>query len=236
MKKGYLQIFIFISIGIIILFLISRISVTRNDEKLEQIARVIYQNEKHRFKETDKWEDFILLPYKENESGNGIVFTWIYILDTGDTAMANIELSRTKRLLNDEKPISIYFNYKHSYIFKTDKDLINLLPKKYKHDSSYINKLILSEYQEEFFDTINILSFIIEPNRLYHYLNEGFYSVLARNDNYTSIAFYEPIANLLIDNKIEPTMTAMIIFDNNSNVLIKPYQATDAEWSNYNKE
>jgi hypothetical protein len=236
MKKGFLQIIIFITLGITILILISRISVDRSDEKLERIAKAIYKGNKHDFKETDKWDKFVLLPHKENKEKNGLIFTWIYILETGDTAKTFIEVSRGKRLLHDEEPLSIYYNYKHTYIFKTDKDLINLLPKKYKQDNAYINKLSLSDKQNDFFDTTNNLKFKVSSERLYDYLNKGFYSVLARYDNYTSIAFYEPIANLIINNKIESTMTAKIIFDDNSNVLIKPYKATDIELSNYNKE
>jgi hypothetical protein len=236
MKKGCLRIISFIATGILILILISRISVTRSNEKLERIAKTIYKYKKHDFRETDKWDKFILLPYLENEDKNGLIFTWIYILETGDTAKANIELSRKKRLLHDEEPLSIYFNYKHSYIFKTDKDLINLLPRKYKLDREYINKLSLSDRQADFIDSTNNMNFIIPSERLYDYLNKGFYSVLARYDNYTSISFYEPIANLSDKKQDRQTRTAKIIFNDSSDVLIQPYKATDEEWQNYNKE
>lgn len=234
MKKGCLRIISLIALVILILILISRISVSRSNEKLEQIAKAIYKHKKYDFKETDKWDMFILLPYVENKEKDGLIFTWIYILETGDTAKANIELSRKKRLLHDEEPLSIYFNYKHSYIFKTDKDLINLLPKKYKLDREYIDKLSLSVRQADFIDSTNNMNFIIPSERLYDYLNKGFYSVLARYENYTVIALYEPIAYL--PDEDYPTMIAKIIFNDSSEVFIYPYRATDEEWQNYNKE
>lgn len=230
MKNGCIKPIIFIGLFIITLILISLIPVTRDNDKLEKIAKVIYQNQQHEWKKTDKWDDFELLTSLENESGDGLIFTWIYILDSGDTARANIELIKTKRLLRDERP-SIYYNSKFSYIFKSDRDLPNLLPNKYKLDSDYIGRLSLSKEQNHI-DTLGNIMFIIAPDRLYDFLTRGYYKVLARYDNYTSITFYESIADLSVNNKIESTRTAKIIFNDSSDVLILPYKATHEEWQN----
>jgi len=234
-KRGCLEILLSIALVILILFLVSRISISRSDEKLEKIAKVIFKNRQHDFIETDKWDDFILIPYESNESGDGLIFTWYYVLDFGDTATVNIELLRSKRLLHDENP-KITGNRKVSYIFNSEKDLSNLLPQKYKQNFNYITNLTLSSDQEFMVDSSDKYTLIIESNRLYDFLERGYYNVLARYDNYTSVAFYEPIANLRTDSKETSTLTAKIIFKENSEVLILPYRANDIEWSNYNKE
>jgi hypothetical protein len=224
-------------LGVIILIicigLINK-SLPKNDQQLERLASNKFNSMRYDFKPTDKWDKFVMLPSKTNETKDGLIFTWIYILENGDTVKVNIEMLRKIKIWQGaswrDKTTA---NYKLSYIFDSDKDLINLLPNKFKHDSIYIAELKMSDHQ---LDLIDSCTFIIKPERLYSHLIEGYYSVLARYENSTSVAFYEPIANIKIDDKIEATMTAKIIFSDSSNVLIKPYNATEEEWQNYNKE
>ena len=209
-------------------------SLPKSDSQLEKLAIRKFYSIRYDFQPTDKWDKFTLLPFKTNKTNDGLIFSWIYILDNGDTAWVNINMKRKIKFWQGASwRDNTTANYKLSYIFDSDKDLVNIVPEKFIHDSLYIKRLNLDERQAKLIDSC---SFIIEPERLYDNLINGYYSVLARYDNSTSISFYEPIANLIINGNEKSTMTAKIIFDDSSNVLIKPYQATDEEWCNYNKE
>ena len=71
---------------------------------------------------------------------------------------------------------------------------------------------------------------------MFSFLKQGYYNVLQRYDDYTVVAFYEPIASITNNNKITKVMTAKVYFNDKNEVFIYPYDAPLDLWENYNRE
>jgi len=220
---------------VVIAFLVGLILKPRGYKRMEKIANNEFRFLLQRNELEDKLKDFKRVPLRETENREALIFPWMYFLETGDTAMVYIEV-RKQVYPWENKESDIYMNHKWRYLFKSERSIFNALPNKYKGDSLYSGHIASYMQNDEYFTDNDTLKLHIPTKKLFSFLKEGYFNVLQRYDNYTVVAFYEPIASIISGNKNTPIKTAKIFFNDRNEVFIIPYDAPQELWDNYNKE
>jgi hypothetical protein len=85
-------------------------------------------------------------------------------------------------------------NYQWNYLLGPISNLEDVLPLKFK-EKIYLNtQLRLVQIQETNKDSTELF---VSIEKLFFFLNEGFFRILDKKENYTIIEFYEPVGNVV---------------------------------------
>lgn len=174
---------------------------------------------------------------KENKYNE---FMWYRVLDWGDTAAIYIDVYKYPTSFSwrdDYFWPRITMNYQWGYLasgsISTFKDV---LPIKYENRPLILSRLHLYPNQEKYYESSTVS---ISPDRLFYFLKEGYFEVLEKKENYTIVAFYQPIGNVYVrtQNKIDTTntMSAKVLINEASEALIIPYNAPLELWNKARK-
>ena len=234
MKRIIIKEIIAVIFLLIITAIIYKSMSPRGYARMEHLANIRFEEKIDKENIRDKVNGFNKLPPKV-VLDDGIIFSWYYILENGDSAILNIQVNRRGKFLQDEQ-FCVTMNNKWSYLLKTKVKYINVLPLKHAGDSSFLKRSVLFDNQDEYLNSIDSFQVLIPTEKLFSYLKEGYFSVLKRYEDYTVIAFYEPIATVIREKESKPILTAKVYFNDRNEVLIFPYDAPLEIWANYNKE
>jgi hypothetical protein len=166
----------------------------------------------------------IVIDWKER-----IEYSWYKVLEWGDTA--SISAFVYKNFLNEfsgifraNNPPSVTANSKWYYVYVPDgiSKFTDILHTRHTNKVVDVPAFKLYQKQEDMLDTLN---FIVNPNRLFFFLQKGYFQIVEKNDDYTIVDFYEPIAYMghRCTNKTTSTMSAKVFFNDSLEILIVPY-------------
>jgi hypothetical protein len=123
-------------------------------------------------------------------------------------------------------------NHQWGYLFGAKSEFKNVLPIKYENKTLILSSLQLYPNQGKYYENSEVL---ISPDRLFYFLKKGYFSVLEKKEEYTVVAFYQPIGNIYViaQNKTDTinTMSAKVLINEVSEILIIPYNAPPELWS-----
>lgn len=165
------------------------------------------------------------------DKGRHIEFQWYKVLKWGDTASvyANVykypnSFSWRDNFFWTNIGMNEYFYY-YSFQNGTSK-FEDILPSTHKKGVSDSLKYKPYYAQNKVADSI---SFIINIERLFYFLQKGYFIIIEKNDDYTVVDFYEPIANIIYkhSNDTISTMSAKIFFNDSLEVFIIPQIAQE---------
>jgi hypothetical protein len=234
MKKSFFFWFI-VSILITIFFRVAILkSSPRSYIKMEEKAYKELVYILHHQKNEDKINYFKKFTSIENENKDGLIFSWYYILKTGDTAIIDIEVRKQIKFWQDE-PFEVRMNEKWGYLHKSEKNILYVLPKKFRNDNINIEKLVPNENIDRFFGDNDSIKLLMPYLKLFSLVKDGYFNVLARYYDYTVVAFFEPIAVIPENGKTIKTLTAKIFVNKKMEILIIPFDAPLELWDNYNR-
>jgi len=181
---------------------------------------------------TDKIPSFKKLSLEESEEKEVLIFSWFYILESGDSAKLFVEVDKKGKFWEND-PSRISTNSKWSYMFSPTSQFMSLIPQ--MMDISYLDKVNSVKVLGESFQDMDSSKLFLSEEKLFFILKEGYFNILMKYDDHTVVAFYETIASIDIEGKAVPTLTAKIIFKDNRELVIVPYNAPMELWQNYNK-
>ncbi len=158
-----------------------------------------------------------------------VEFTWHKVLEWGDTA--RISAFVYKNFINEflgilraKNPPSVTADSKWYYVYVREgiSKFGDVLPQKHKNVALNYLKYIPYLKQNEMTDSI---VFTVIPERLFFFLQRGYFTVVEKNDNYTIVNFYEPIANIVHKHTDETisTMSAKVFVTDSLELFILPY-------------
>ncbi|MBU1369580.1 MAG: hypothetical protein KJ578_03815 [Bacteroidetes bacterium] len=167
-------------------------------------------------------------------------FMWYRVLDWGDTAAIYIDVYKYPTSFSwrdDYFWPRITMNYQWGYLasgsMSTFKDV---LPLKYENNTMILSSLQLFPNQENYYESSEVS---ISPEGLFYFLKKGYFEVLEKKEDFTVVAFYQPIGNVYVrtQNKIDTvnTMTAKVLINEAFEVLIIPYNAPPELWGKTHK-
>jgi hypothetical protein len=234
MKKVGNKVIIALVIIFIIALIFYRSTSLRSFEKMEDLANLKFKEKFDNRNIRVKMNDFHRLPLKDTLD-NGIVFSWYYLLEDGDSANINIQVNNRGKFLQDEQ-FRITMNYKWGYLYRPESMYIQILPLKYKGDSLYLDRIVLLDDQDNYINSTDSVKLLIPTKKLLYFIKKGYFNVLKRYEDNTVVAFYEPVATLIRGNESKAILTAKIYFNDRYEVLIFPYDGPKELWDNYNKE
>lgn len=161
-----------------------------------------------------------------------VEFTWYKILEWGDTAHISAFVYKNfLRDLNfmgllfegDTEPADVTADIKWYYVYVPEgiSKFIDILPNQYKNKSIELSEFKLYSQQTNKADSI---IFIINPDRLFYFLQKGHFQIVEKNNNYAIVDFYQPIANIINKhtNDTISTMSAKVFFNDSLEVFILP--------------
>jgi hypothetical protein len=162
-------------------------------------------------------------------------FMWYRVLDWGDTAAIYIDVYKYPTSFSwrdDYFWPRITMNYQWGYLTSgTISTFKDVLPLKYENKNLNLSSLQLYPNQEKYYESSEML---INPDRLFYFLKKGYFEVLEKKEDYTVVAFYQPIGNVYerTKNKTDTinTMSAKVLINEASEVLIIPYNAPLELW------
>lgn len=161
-----------------------------------------------------------------------VEYTWYKVLEWGDTA--SISSFVYKSFLNEfsgifraKNPASVTADSKWYYVNVPEgiSKFEDILPEQYKKERIDFSRYKLYNKLSKISDSVN---FIIIPDRLFYFLQKGYFTVEEKSDTYTIVDFYEPIANIIHKNKKDTitTMSAKVFVNDSLEVLIMPYDVS----------
>lgn len=162
-----------------------------------------------------------------NDKGKYVEFKWYKVLKWGDTSIIYIDVYKKPTSFSWRDDFfypKITMNYQWYYFLfpqGTSKfeDILSLQNKKEGIDSSKYKP-----YHRQIEES-NSINFTVIPERLFYFLQKGYFTVIEKNDDYTIVDFYEPIANIVHKNTDETisTMSAKVFVSDSLELLIVPY-------------
>ena len=158
-----------------------------------------------------------------------VEYTWYKVLEWGDTA--SISSFVYKSFLNEfsgifraKNPASVTADSQWYYVYVPEgiSKFEDILPEQYKKTGIGSSNFKSYHRQNEIADSIN---FTVLPERLFYFLLKGYFTVVEKNDDYTIVDFYEPIANIVhkLTDETIPTISAKLFVNDSLEVLILPY-------------
>jgi hypothetical protein len=158
-----------------------------------------------------------------------VEYTWYKVLDWGDTAtisayvFKNI-LTEFFCIFSKKNPVSTSADDKWYYVYVANgiSKFGDVLPNKHKKGAIDSSKYKPYYRKNEIPDSIK---FIVESDKLFYFLQKGYFTVVEKNDDYTLVDFYEPIANIAhkYTNETTSTMSAKVFVNDSLELLIVPY-------------
>ena len=163
-----------------------------------------------------------------NDVEDRIEYTWFKVLDWGDTA--TISASVYKNVLNElgslvrrKNPPAVWANSKWNYVYNPvgESRFSDLLPESNKQRSTDSSVYTLSRQQDE---SHTSFKYIIKPDKLLILLQRGYFNVAEKKGNYTTVDFFEPIAEAPSEpnGSRAQTISARVYVDDSLNILIEP--------------
>lgn len=163
-------------------------------------------------------------------------YKWFYNLEWGDTAAIFIDVFKYPTSFSWRDRFfwpRVTMNYQWGYLSGSKSETIDVLPKKYENNPEVLSGLSLVSNHGTVFDHSRLL---IDPERLFYFLKEGYFEVLDKKDVYTIVGFYQTIGDIYVarDNQVDTikTRAAQITIDEGSGLLIIPYNAPPELWGN----
>lgn len=165
---------------------------------------------------------------------NYVEFKWFKVLEWGDTASICIDVYRRPSSFSWRDNYfwpRVTMNHQWGYLFGAKSEFINVLPIKYENKTLILSSLQLYPNQGKYYENSEVL---ISSDRLFYFLKKGYFSVLEKKEDYTVVAFYQPIGNVYkrTQNKTDTinTMSAKVLINEALEVLIIPYNAPPELW------
>lgn len=167
-----------------------------------------------------------------------VEYTWYKVLEWGDTASISAFvyknfLKEFSGILRKKNPPSVTADIKWYYVYVPEgiSKFADVLPQQHEKKAIDSSKYKPYQRQNEIADSIN---FTVTPDRLFYFLQKGYFTVVEKNDTCTIVDFYEPIANIVhrLTNDTISTISAKVFFNDSLEVLIMPY---DVPIENRNK-
>ena len=158
-----------------------------------------------------------------------VEYTWYKVLEWGDTASISAFVYKNffnefSRIFMAKNPPSVTADIKWYYVYipRGISKFTDILPKQYANNAIDVTMFKFYQKQEDILGTVN---FIVNPNRLFFFLQKGYFQIVEKNDDYTIVDFYEPIANIVRKhtNDTITTMSARVFIYDSLKVLIMPY-------------
>ncbi|MDX9947000.1 MAG: hypothetical protein RBS38_06500 [Bacteroidales bacterium] len=169
------------------------------------------------------------------EQENYVEFKWFKVLEWGDTASIYIDVYRSPSSFSWRDNYfwqRVTMNHQWGYLFGAKSEFKNVLPIKYENKTLILSSLQLYPNQWKYYENSEVL---ISPDRLFYFLKKGYFSVLEKKEEYTVVAFYQPIGNIYViaQNKTDTinTMSAKVLINEVSEILIIPHNAPPELWS-----
>lgn len=229
MKKKKIITLLSISVLCLIIYLVF---IPRSIKRMEKIANNHLKSDLH----WDDYGDLLEGPAIEEIGENYVSFFWYSKLAWGDTAAIYIRVGKSiySSSLRDFIWPSTTMNYQWTYLeLKLGNHRLgkfkDVLPKKnivYPID----NYSIWNDHPIDFDSSILIL----EPDKLFFFLKEGYFEALKKDENYTEVTFLEPIGKMKIESsvKVDTNLTsgAKIYTNDSSQLLIIPYRIPMKLW------
>lgn len=165
---------------------------------------------------------------KVSDRGKYLEFEWYKILEWGDTAALHIAIYKwpcSFSWRDDFYWPRITMNYQWYYFLfpgGTSK-FEDILPNQYKKKGIKFSDFILYHGQQKAID--DTIRFIVKQDRLFYFLQKGYFTIVEKNENFAIIDFYEPIVNIEHTHKsdITTTISAKVFINDLLEVLIVPY-------------
>ncbi len=158
-----------------------------------------------------------------------VEYTWYKVLHWGDTASISAFvyknfLKEFSGIFRKKNPPSVTADIKWYYVYVPEgiSKFADVLPPQQEKKAIDSSKYKPYQRQNEIADSIN---FTVIPDRLFYFLQKGYFTVIEKNDRYTIVDFYEPIANMIHrrTNDTISTMSAKVFVKDSLEVLILPY-------------
>jgi hypothetical protein len=157
-----------------------------------------------------------------------VEYTWYKVLNWGDTASISAYVYKNfitefLGIINKKNPVSASADGKWYYVYLANgiSKFEDILSNQHKKSAINFSKYQPFNRKNEIPDSIK---FTIGPDRLFYFLQKGYFTVLEKNDTYTIVEFYEPIANIVqrYKNDTMSTMSAKVYVDDSLKVHIMP--------------
>jgi len=162
-----------------------------------------------------------------NDKGKYVEFKWYKVLEWGDTSTIYIDVYKKPSSFSWRDDFfcpKITMNYQWYYFL-------------FPHGTSRFEELLSLQCQKEAIDfskykpyhrqneVSNSINFTVIPERLFYFLQNGYFTVVEKNDDYTIVDFYEPIANIVHKHTDETisTMSAKVFVTDSLELFILPY-------------
>ena len=167
--------------------------------------------------------------------GSYVEFQWYKVLEWGDTAAIYVDVYKypTSPSWRDNffwPRVTMNFQWNYLMYGRLNK-IENIYPNRYKNKVFFADSLQLYPNLKEIFENAVLT---INPDRLFFFLKEGYFEILDRKDDYTVVAFYQPIGNIYVKNQnitdTINTMAAKVSVNEASEILIIPYNAPPELW------
>jgi len=206
-------------IDVFIAFLVLK---PRSENRMEKIAYKELINYLGEGFDTTNYN--VVGPLIDTKDVEYVSFQWYKVLPWGDTASIYIDVFKC---INSFSWRDKYFwpritmNYQWNYLQGPLSKLEDVLPLRFK-DKIYLNThLRLYPNHETNTDSTKLS---ISPDRIFFFLEEGFFRVLDKKENYTVVEFYEPIGSVVYMNggKLDtiPSLGAKVYVNDYLEVLI----------------
>jgi len=161
------------------------------------------------------------------DKGKYSEFKWYKVLEWGDTAAVYIDVFKRPNSFSWRDDFfwpRITMNYQWYYFLfpKGTSKFIDILPNQYTNKKISISDFRLYNKQENVADSIK---YVIKLDKLFFFLQKGYFQVMDKQENYIAIDFYEPVANIVHKDKNDTilTMSAKVFVNDSLEVLIMPY-------------
>jgi hypothetical protein len=227
MKRKIIWIIIFTILFILFVLIVKPIRTTRG---MENIAKEMLMKEGPLKLFSNNYEPIYngIEGPKVIDRQDRIEYIWFKVLEWGDTASISAFvyknfLKEISGILRKKNPPSVTADIKWYYVYmpKGISEFKEILPKRFDRYVGDFSVFKICPSQKKIGDSINL---IVDPNRLLFFLKKGHFQIVEKNDIYTIIDFYEPIANIVhrqTNNSIS-TMSAKVFINDSLEVLILP--------------
>ncbi|MCJ8163992.1 hypothetical protein MKJ04_04000 [Pontibacter sp. E15-1] len=159
-----------------------------------------------------------------SDKGEYLKFKWYDTLEWGDTAAIYVDVyknpfnSKLRNFLWPRTTMNYQWNY---FLFPNGigkfSEVLN---------DKHFNSIDFQLHQEQ--GKINdSTEFTIAPERLLFFLKKGYFTVIEKQDRYTAVDFFEPVAKISDNTDTLLTMGAKIYVTNSAKVLIAPCDLTN---------
>ncbi|MCE2972283.1 MAG: hypothetical protein LW852_02445 [Sediminibacterium sp.] len=208
--------------GLIVIILFVLIRPIRTKSVMKSIAKDEFDD----IQVYDSLRKHLIGPLITNK-GEYYEFKWYKLLEWGDTAAVHIDVYKKPSSFSWRDDFywpRVTMNYQWYYFLFPQgiSKFADILPEQYKKEGIDSSKYKPYHGQSEIADSIH---FTVIPDRLFYFLQKGYFTIVEKNDTYTIVDFYEPIANIVHKHKKDTitTMSAKVFMNDSMEVFMIPY-------------